>query len=70
MNFSDWYQKLPSLKKYVLVERDRAYVDVFSRAAKDWDAYQSLEGLSEVLRLPVIDFEIPLKEIYRGVIES
>jgi Uma2 family endonuclease len=64
------YQKLPSLKHYVLVERDRAYADVFSRTAKDWDAYQSVEGLSEILRLPAIGFEMPLQEIYRDVIES
>jgi Uma2 family endonuclease len=62
------HQKLPSLQHYVLIERDRAYIDVFSRVGEEWAGYKALEGLRETLRLPAIDFETPLSEIYRDVL--
>jgi Uma2 family endonuclease len=64
----DLYLKLPSLQHYVLVKRDRAYVDVFDRGATGWTGYRELDGLSAVLALPKIGLEIPLAEIYRDVI--
>ncbi len=64
------YQKLPSLKHYVLIERDEPYVDVFSRAGETWSGFAALQGLDAVMRLPAIEFEMPLAEIYRDVIAA
>lgn len=64
------YQRLPSLKHYVLVQRDRAYIDIFSRGGAEWNAYQALESLDATLRLPAIDFEMPVAEIYRDVLDQ
>ncbi len=64
------YQRLPSLKHYVLVERKKPYVDVFSRENAEWASYRSLEGLDAVLKLPAIEFEMPLAEIYRDVLNN
>ncbi|MDZ4792535.1 MAG: Uma2 family endonuclease [Hyphomicrobiales bacterium] len=61
------YQKLPSLQHYVLVERDKAQVEVFSRPDAEWLDYAMLEGIHGTLKLPAILFEIPLAEIYRDV---
>ncbi|PWB92801.1 Uma2 family endonuclease [Methylosinus sporium] len=68
--FEKWavYQKLPSLRHYVLVERDRAHIETFDRAGADWVGVQILDGLEAELNLPAIGVSVPLAEIYRDVI--
>jgi Uma2 family endonuclease len=62
------YRKLPSLQHYVLVERDRPYLEVFSRSSQEWDKYKPVEGLDGTLSLPAITFEMQLADIYRDVL--
>ncbi len=64
------YQKLESVKHYVLVARDKAHVEVFSRGEAGWSGFQVLEGLEAKLRLQAVDFETPLAEIYRDVLSG
>jgi Uma2 family endonuclease len=62
------YQKLSSVRHYVLVARDKAHVEVFSRDGSEWSGFQVIEGLDAILKLPAIEFEVPLAEIYRDVL--
>jgi Uma2 family endonuclease len=64
------YQKLPSLKHYVLVERDRPFIDHYIRTPEGWRGEVPLETLDAVLRLDAIEFEMPVAEIYRDVIAA
>jgi Uma2 family endonuclease len=64
------YQKLPSLQHYVLVERDRAYIEVFDRAGAAWTGVRILEGLQAVLDLPAIDVSVPLNQVYLDVLAA
>jgi Uma2 family endonuclease len=64
------YQKLASVKHYALVARDKAHVELFSRGEAEWSGFQVLDGIGQMLRLPAIDFEMPLAEIYRDVLSS
>jgi Uma2 family endonuclease len=67
----DLYRRLPSLAHYVLVERDRAVVDVLHRAdERAWSAPDRVEGLDGILVLPALQLEIPLREIYHEVIDA
>jgi Uma2 family endonuclease len=68
--FEKWavYQKLPSLRHYVLVERDRAHIETFDRVGEVWSGVRILDGLESVLDLPAIGVSVPLAEIYRDVI--
>lgn len=70
--FEKWavYQKLPSLRHYVLVERDRAHIEIFDRAGEVWSGVRILDGLAAELDLPAIGVGVPLAEIYRDVIEG
>lgn len=67
--FEKWqvYQRLPSLQHYVLVARDRAYLEVYDRADGVWSGYRGLEGLDATLDLPAIRVTLPLREIYQRV---
>jgi Uma2 family endonuclease len=61
------YQKLDSVKHYVLVAGDKAHVEVFSRGEAEWSGFQVLEGSQATLKLAAIGFEMPLADVYRDV---
>ena len=64
------YQRLPSLQHYVLVERDKALIEVFDRSGEAWFHARMIEGLDARLDLSAIDVSIPLAEIYRVVLTA
>ncbi len=64
------YRKLASLQHYVLIERDRAAIDVFDRTGDVWASRRTLEGFGEVLDLPALDLSVPLADIYEGVLAA
>ena len=70
--FDKWhiYQRLPSLRHYVLVARDKPHVEAFDRAGDAWSGIRVLDGLDAVLDLPAIDVRLTLADIYQRVIEA
>ena len=64
------YQKMVSLQHYVLVERDRAFVEIFDRRGTGWLAGRVIEGLDASLDLGTLDVAIPLAEIYQDVLAA
>ena len=64
------YQKLPSLQHYVLVERDHSpsMSSTASRVASS--SVRDLAQSTTTLRLPAIEFDMTLAEIYRDVIAA
>ena len=64
------YQRLPSLQHYVLIERDIFAVDIFDRAESGFHMRPRLMQAEDVLRLPAIEFETPLAEVYRDVVAA
>ena len=63
------YRRLPSLRHYLLIDRDRPVIDVMERAGeRDWLPMHRIEGLDSVVELAAIGMAVPLREIYRDVI--
>lgn len=64
--FEKWrvYQQLASLQHFVLVARDKPYLEVFDRVDGEWTGFRSIDGLDAVLELQAISAELPLREIY------
>ena len=60
------YRQLPSLQEYVLVAQDQMRVEHYLRQEKQW-IFTDVEKHDEVLRLPSIQCELPLQEIYERV---
>ena len=63
-----FYQKISTLTDYVLIDAERVFVEHFSRdsAEEDW-RWRVHTRRTEVLRLPAIELELPLEEIYEEV---
>ena len=61
------YKRIPSLKHIVFVEPDEAHVIVWTQTAGVWHE-QTISTLGETLRLAGIDVEVPLSELYAGVV--
>ena len=64
------YQRLPTLQHYVLVERDASAVDVFDRVEGGWLVRPRIESLEGAVELRAIGFSLPMREIYRDLIEG
>ncbi len=62
----DAYLSIPSLCAYLLVEQETPAVVVYRRTEHDF-VREVYEGLDAIVRLPEIDTELPLAEIYDGV---
>jgi Uma2 family endonuclease len=60
------YLQLASLQAYVRIEQERAEVIVEQRRPEGWRA-ERLSGLDAVVRLPSLEIELPLAELYERV---
>jgi Uma2 family endonuclease len=60
------YRATPSVKRYVVLQQAKAAAVVFSRKGDDW-VTDLLTGEDAILRMPEIDLDILLSEIYLGV---
>jgi Uma2 family endonuclease len=58
------YQRLASLREYVLVSQDRPSIEVFRRWADAWEV--ETYGSRETLRLASIPFAMPVDDLYRA----
>ena len=63
------YRRLQTLQHYVIVDRDRSHIDVIDRIDGEWRS-RRVEGLAAALDLPAIGVSVPLREIYRDVIDA
>ena len=60
------YQKLQSLREYVLLAQDRAYIEVYQRVdVRHWG--MTVLGLEDTLVLSCGDVKVPVRDLYRGV---
>ena len=60
------YQKLQSLREYVLLAQDRAYIEVYQRVnLRQWG--MTVLGIDDTLALTCGDISVPVRDLYRGV---
>lgn len=63
------YQKIPSLKAYILIDSEKIWVRSCLRQAEQnrWIVEDPLEDLEDVLKLEVLNLEIPVRRLYQRV---
>ena len=60
------YQKLQSLREYVLLAQDRMYVEVYQRVdVRHWG--MTVLGADDTLALSCGEISVPVRDLYRGV---
>ena len=62
----EMYRRIESLHSYVLVQHDRAHVEVFTKVAGVWTLSEA-SGLQASIDIPVLDAHIPLAPLYENV---
>jgi Uma2 family endonuclease len=60
------YQRIESLREYVLVEQDKIQVDVYRRETDGWVLESYTSG--DKVAFESIDFAVPMEDIYADVI--
>lgn len=61
-----YYQSLPSLRGYLIVDQFQCELDLHTRSATGWH-WQSFSDMDDVIPLEMIGCQLPLSEIYRGI---
>ena len=60
------YQKLPSLREYLLIAQDRPYVELYKRVnLRQWG--MTVFEAGDTLELDCVDLSMPVQDLYRGV---
>ena len=62
-----YYQSLPSLRGCLIVDQYGVWIDAYFRAEDSW-LHQTYSSIDELIPLDMIGCELPLAEIYRGII--
>lgn len=61
-----FYKQIPSLQEYVIVESERAHVEVLQRAGQRWDI-EIYDGTDAEFVLEALHLKIPLRQVYEQV---
>jgi Uma2 family endonuclease len=59
------YAAMPSVRRYVVLSQNEMAGSMFERIGTDWVGH--LLGPDSVLRMPELELELPLAELYEGV---
>jgi Uma2 family endonuclease len=62
------YRQIPTFRKYVLIEQRFPLVEVFFKIDEKTWQYRVYDQLDQMVQLNSIDADIPLAELYSGVI--
>ena len=60
------YRETPSVRRYVMIEQVRAAATVYAREGESWSVSLFFRG--DILPMPEIGAEIPLDELYAGLV--
>jgi Uma2 family endonuclease len=61
---AELYRNIPSVQSYVLVDQARVYVEHFRRMEEGNWLLETLNELSQVLKIPALNLLIPLTSLY------
>ena len=62
----DYYFEAPSIEACLIVDQHRPFAELYTRGDSDWHR-QAFTEPEDVIPLAMLDCELPLAEIYRGI---
>ena len=63
----DYYRGMQSIQAYVIVDQYTCQVELYTRSISGWH-WQAYNSLDDVIPLDMIGCELPLAEVYRGIV--
>lgn len=61
-----FYRQIDTLKEYILIEQDKAQIEIFKRKKDLWQITR-ISGLGELLPISTLDIELKLEDIYQDI---
>ncbi|NJL10053.1 MAG: Uma2 family endonuclease [Calothrix sp. SM1_7_51] len=61
------YRSIPSFREYLLVEQDEHFIERYSKQTQGW-LLSDFNNLEQSILLESVGIELPIAEIYRGVV--
>ncbi|ALF54755.1 hypothetical protein ACX27_21055 [Nostoc piscinale CENA21] len=61
------YRSIPSFSEYLLVEQDEPFVEKYTKQTQGW-LLSDFQGLESSISLESVGVDLPIAEIYRGVV--
>ena len=65
--FFRYRKEIPSLTDYILIYQDSPFIEHHEKVSDGRWVHNAFDGIEDVLRIPSIDCEVPLSEIYDRV---
>ena len=62
-----YYQSIASLQFYLVIDQDKAHGELYERQGGGWQM-REFSGLDAIIPLPALGCELPLAEIYHGIV--
>ena len=62
----EYYLSLPSIEATLIVDQDRVFAELYTRSDTGWQR-QAFAEMDDVISLAMLNCELPLAEIYRGI---
>ena len=62
----EFYFDVPSIQAYLIVDQHRVYAELCTRAEGGWQTH-SFTSADEVVPLGVLNCDLPLSQVYRGI---
>ena len=62
----DLYFAVPSIEAYLIIDHERPRADLYTRAQEGWHV-RVFNQAEDVIPLPLLDCELPLAQVYRGI---
>lgn len=63
------FRKIPSLKHYIVVNSEKVDIEVFSKEKEEWTS-EHFSDMKAELKLPVLNIELNISDIYEGVLKK
>ena len=62
-----FYLEVPSIEAYLIVDQDRIRADLYTRTEEGW-LLRVFSSPDDVIPLQTLDCELPLGQVYRGIV--
>ncbi len=65
----EMYQQVASIEAYLIIDQRSIRAELHTRVGSDW-RLQTFTGREDIIPLPMLDCDLPIAQVYRGIVFS